>query len=56
MQLTATTKFSALVNGREIRLDAGEAFKGTEREAQRLIAMGLLDKPKPKRKEVDNER
>ena len=57
MQLIARTRLAAHIDGREIRLDAGAAFRGSEREAKRLIGMGLLEeKPKPKGKGEDNER
>lgn len=60
MSLIATTNVSAHINGRDIRLTKGETFKGTEREANRLLAMGLLAKPAPapvkEEKEVSNGR
>ncbi len=56
MQLTAKTRIVAHLDGRDIRLDAGEAFSGTEREARRLLALGLVEGRRQKRKEGANER
>lgn len=55
MPLIAKTSFNASIDGKSIRLDAGAAFNGTAREAERLLAAGLIEEQKTKRKEVRNE-
>ncbi len=54
MKLTATRSFCARVNGRIIAAKKGDAVEVSKREAEQLH--GLVEKAKPAKKEVKNER
>lgn len=55
MHLIATVDSASIIDGSAIRLKKGETYQGSGKEAERLLALGLVEKPKPKKKGQDDD-
>lgn len=55
MHLIATVDSASVIDGRTICLKKGDPYRGSGKETERLLSLGLVEKPKPKKKGQDDD-